>query len=108
MNLEDLKLKLKFLEDGDRVYKLETKVNDFYVVKDNGWYGVGIDIGLDKTEFYEKFENVKLLTKIKYFSNSNHKMLELITNQTELMEQFSLVSLILLINLIMNKLMKIL
>ncbi len=91
MNLEDLKLKLKFLEDGDRVYKLETKVNDFYVVKDNGWYGVGIDIGLDKTEFYEKFENVKLLTKIKYFSNSNHKMLELITNQTELMEQFSLV-----------------
>ena len=91
MNLEDLKLKLKFLEDGDRVYKLETKVNDFYVVKDNGWYGIGIDIGLEKTEFYEKFENVKLVTKIKYFSNSNHKMLELITNQTELMEQFSLV-----------------
>lgn len=91
MNLEDLKLKLKFLEDGDRVYKLETKVNDFYVVKDNGWYGIGIDIGLEKTEFYEKFENVKLLTKIKYFSNSNHKMLELITNQTELMEKFSLV-----------------
>ena len=87
MNLEDLKLKLKFLED----YKLETKVNDFYVVKDNGWYGIGIDIGLEKTEFYEKFENVKLVTKIKYFSNSNHKMLELITNQTELMEQFSLV-----------------
>ena len=37
MNLEDLKLKLKFLEDGDRVYKLDTEINDFYVVKDNGW-----------------------------------------------------------------------
>lgn len=58
MNLEDLKLKLKFLEDGDTVYKLDTKINDFYVIKDNGWYGVGIDINLDKTEF---LKNLKML-----------------------------------------------
>ena len=81
MNLEDLKLKLKFLEDGDRVYKLDTKINNFYVIKDNGWYGVGIDINLDKAEYFEKFENVRLITKIKYFSNENHKLLELITNK---------------------------
>ncbi len=78
MNLEDLKLKLKFLEAGDRVYKLDAKINDFYVIKDNGWYGVGIDINLDKTEYFEKFENVRLITKIKYFSGENHKLLELI------------------------------
>ena len=91
MNLEDLKLKLKFLEDGDRVYKLETKINDFYVIKDNGWYGIGIDINLDKTEYFEKFENVRLITKIKYFSNENHKLLELITDKADLIEEFSLV-----------------
>lgn len=91
MNLEDVKLKLKFLEDGDTVYKLETKINDFYVIKDNGWYGIGIDIDLDKTEYFEKFENVRLITKIKYFSNENHKLLELITNKTDLIEEFSLV-----------------
>lgn len=91
MNLEDIKLKLKFLEDGDRVYKLDTKTNDFYVIKDNGWYGIGIDINLDKTEYFEKFENVRLTTKIKYFSNENHKLLELITNKMELIEEFSLV-----------------
>lgn len=91
MNLEDLKLKLKFLEDGDRVYKLDTKINNFYVIKDNGWYGVGIDINLDKTEYFEKFENVRLITKIKYFSNENHKLLELITNKVDLIEEFSLV-----------------
>jgi len=91
MNLEDLKLKLKFLEDGDTVYKLDTKINNFYVIKDNGWYGIGVDIDLDKTEFFEKFENVTLITKIKYFSNSNHKLLELITNRTDLIEEFSLV-----------------
>ena len=91
MNLEDLKLKLKFLEDGDRVYKLDTKINNFYVIKDNGWYGVGIDINLDKAEYFEKFENVRLITKIKYFSNENHKLLELITNKIELIEEFSLV-----------------
>lgn len=91
MNLEDLKLKLKFLEDGDRVYKLDTKINNFYVIKDNGWYGVGIDINLDKVEYFEKFENVRLITKIKYFSNENHKLLELITNKIELIEEFSLV-----------------
>lgn len=91
MNFEDLKLKLKFLEDGDRVYKLDTKVNDFYAIKDNGWYGIGIDINLDKTEFFEKFENVRLITKIKYFSNENHKLLELITNKEDLIEEFSLV-----------------
>jgi len=91
MNLEDLKLKLKFLEDGDRVYKLDTKINNFYVIKDNGWYGVGIDINLDKTEYFEKFENVRLITKIKYFSNENHKLLELITNKVNLIEEFSLV-----------------
>lgn len=91
MNLEDLKLKLKFLEDGDRVYKLDTKTNYFYVIKDNGWYGVGIDINLDKTEYFEKFENVRLVTKIKYFSNENHKLLELITNKADLIEEFSLV-----------------
>lgn len=91
MNIEDLKLKLKFLEDGDMVYKLDTKINDFYVIKDNGWYGIGIDIDLDKTEFFEKFENVKLLTKIKFFSNNNHKLLELITNKADLIEEFSLV-----------------
>lgn len=91
MNLEDLKLKLKFLEDGDRVYKLDTKINDFYVIKDNGWYGIGMDINLDKTEYFEKFENVRLITKIKYFSNENHKLLELITNRADLIEEFSLV-----------------
>lgn len=91
MNLEDIKLKLKFLEDGDRVYKLDTKINNFYVIKDNGWYGVGIDIDLDKTEYFEKFENVRLITKIKYFSKENHKLLELITNKVELIEEFSLV-----------------
>ena len=91
MNLEDLKLKLKFLEDGDRVYKLETKINDFYVIKDNGWYGIGIDINLDKTEYFEKFENVRLITKIKCFSNENHKLLELITDKADLIEEFSLV-----------------
>ena len=91
MNLEDVKLKLKFLEDGDTVYKLETKINDFYVIKDNGWYGIGIDIDLDKTEYFEKFENVRLITKIKYFSNENHKLLELITNKADLIEEFSLV-----------------
>lgn len=91
MNLEDLKLKLKFLEDGDRVYKLETKINDFYVIKDNGWYGIGIDINLDKTEYFEKFENVRLITKIKYFSSENHKLLELITDKADLIEEFSLV-----------------
>ncbi len=91
MNLEDLRLKLKFLEDGDRVYKLETKINDFYVIKDNGWYGIGIDINLDKTEYFEKFENVRLITKIKYFSNENHKLLELITDKADLIEEFSLV-----------------
>ena len=91
MNLEDLKLKLKFLEDGDRVYKLETKINDFYVIKDNGWYGIGIDINLDKTEYFEKFENVRLITKIKYFSNENNKLLELITDKADLIEEFSLV-----------------
>lgn len=91
MNLEDSKLKLKFLEDGDRVYKLETKINDFYVIKDNGWYGIGIDINLDKTEYFEKFENVRLITKIKYFSNENHKLLELITDKADLIEEFSLV-----------------
>ena len=91
MNLEDLKLKIKFLEDGDRVYKLETKINDFYVIKDNGWYGIGIDINLDKTEYFEKFENVRLITKIKYFSNENHKLLELITDKADLIEEFSLV-----------------
>ncbi len=91
MNLEDLKLKLKFLEDGDRVYKLDTKINNFYIIKDNGWYGVGIDINLDKTEYFEKFENVRLITKIKYFSNENHKLLELITNKVNLIEEFSLV-----------------
>ena len=91
MNLEDLKLKLKFLEDGDRVYKLDTKINNFYIIKDNGWYGVGIDINLDKTEYFEKFENVRLITKIKYFLNENHKLLELITNKVDLIEEFSLV-----------------
>lgn len=91
MNLEDVKLKLKFLEDGDTVYKLETKINDFYVIKDNGWYGIGIDIGLDKTEYFEKFENVRLITKIKNFSKENHKLLELITNRADLIEEFSLV-----------------
>lgn len=91
MNLEDVKLKLKFLEDGDIVYKLETKINDFYVIKDNGWYGIGIDINLDKTEYFEKFENVRLITKIKFFSNENHKLLELITNKVDLIEEFSLV-----------------
>lgn len=91
MNLEDLKLKLKFLEDGDRVYKLDTKINNFYIIKDNGWYGVGIDINLDKTEYFEKFENVRLITKIKYFLNENHKLLELITNKGDLIEEFSLV-----------------
>ena len=91
MNLEDLKLKLKFLEDGDRVYKLDTQINNFYVIKDNGWYGVGIDINLDKTEYFEKFENVRLITKIKYFSNENQKLLELITNKVDLIEEFSLV-----------------
>ena len=91
MNLEDVKLKLKFLEDGDTVYKLETKINDFYVIKDNGWYGIGIDIDLDKTEYFEKFENVRLITKIKYFSNENHKLLELLTNKADLIEEFSLV-----------------
>ena len=75
MNLEDLKLKLKFLEDGDRVYKLDTKINNFYIIKDNGWYGVGIDINLDKTEYL----------------NENHKLLELITNKVDLIEEFSLV-----------------
>lgn len=91
MNLEDLKLKIKFLEDGDRVYKLDTRLNDFYVIKDNGWYGIAIDIGLDKTEFLEKFENVKMLTRIKNFSNTNHKLLEIISNQAELLENFALV-----------------
>lgn len=91
MNLEDVKLKLKFLEDGDTVYKLETKINDFYVIKDNGWYGIGIDIDLDKTEYFEKFENVRLITKIKNFSKENHKLLELITNRADLIEEFSLV-----------------
>lgn len=91
MNLEDLKLKLKFLEDGDRVYKLDTKINNFYIIKDNGWYGIGIDINLDKTEYFEKFENVRLITKIKYFLNENHKLLELITNKVDLIEEFSLV-----------------
>lgn len=91
MNLEDVKLKLKFLEDGDTVYKLETKINDFYVIKDNGWYGIGIDIDLDKTEYFEKFENVRLITKIKNFSKENHKLLELITNRSDLIEEFSLV-----------------
>lgn len=91
MNLEDLKLKLKFLEDGDRVYKLETKRNEFYVIKDNGWYGIGIDINFDKTEYFEKFENVRLITKIKYFTNENHKLLELITDKADLIEEFSLV-----------------
>ncbi len=91
MNLEDLKLKLKFLEDGDRVYKLDANINDFYVIKDNGWYGIGIDINLDKAEFFEKFENVRMITKIKYFSNKNHKLLELITNKECLIEEFSLV-----------------
>lgn len=91
MNLEDIKLKLKFLEDGDRVFKLDTKVNDFYVLKDNGWYGIGFDIGLNNNEFFEKFENVRLQTKVKYFSNNNHKLLELITNQIDLVEEFSLV-----------------
>lgn len=91
MNLEDVKLKLKFLEDGDTVYKLETKINDFYVVKDNGWYGIGIDIDLDNTEYFEKFENVILITKIKNFSKENHKLLELITNRADLIEEFSLV-----------------
>lgn len=89
MNLEDVKL--KFLEDGDTVYKLETKINDFYVIKDNGWYGIGIDIDLDKTEYFEKFENVRLITKIKNFSKENHKLLELITNRADLIEEFSLV-----------------
>ena len=91
MNLEDVKLKLKFLEDGDTVYKLETKINDFYVIKDNGGYGIGIDIDLDKTEYFEKFENVRLITKIKNFSKENHKLLELITNRADLIEEFSLV-----------------
>lgn len=91
MNLEDVKLKLKFLEDGDTVYKLETKINDFYVIKDNGWYGIGIDIDLDKMEYFEKFENVRLITKIKNFSKENHKLLELITNRADLIEKFSLV-----------------
>ena len=91
MNLEDVKLKLKFLEDGDTVYKLETKINDFYVIKDNGWYGIGIDMDLDKTEYFEKFENVRLITKIKNFSKENHKLLELITNRADLIEEFSLV-----------------
>ena len=91
MNLEDVKLKLKFLEDGDTVYKLETKINDFYVIKDNGWYGIGIDLDLDKTEYFEKFENVRLITKIKYFTNENHKLLELITDKADLIEEFSLV-----------------
>ena len=91
MNLEDVKLKLKFLEDGDTVSKLETKINDFYVIKDNGWYGIGIDIDLDKTEYFEKFENVRLITKIKNFSKENHKLLELITNRADLIEEFSLV-----------------
>lgn len=91
MNLEDVKLKLKFFEDGDTVYKLETKINDFYVIKDNGWYGIGIDIDLDKTEYFEKFENVRLITKIKNFSKENHKLLELITNRADLIEEFSLV-----------------
>lgn len=91
MNIEDIKLKFKFIEGEDIVYKLDSKVNEFYIIKDNGWYGVGVDIGLDKLEFYEKFENVKLITKMKYFSSKNHKLLELITNQTELREQFSLI-----------------
>ena len=91
MNVEDIKLKMKFLDQGERVLKLENTVNNIYIVKENGWYGIGIEIGMNENDYIERFENVVLNTKINYFSNENHKLLELITNQIDMLEQFSLI-----------------
>lgn len=90
---EDLKCKFKYMPEGDNVIEITTSLDDYkaYVVKDNGWYGVALELKLDINDYVEKFENVKLVTKIKNFSNENHKLLELITNKVEFLEQFSLI-----------------
>lgn len=93
MVIEDLKLKFKYIEDGDNVLKITNETDGFnaYVIKDNSWYGIGLEIELYDNDYLEKFENVSIVTKIKYFGNANHKLIEIITNKSELYEQFSLI-----------------
>ena len=93
MIVEDLKFKFKFIEDGDNILKLTDDNDKFnaYVIKDNGWYGVALEVEFFDNDYLEKFENVMILTKIKNFNNTNHKLLEIVTDKTELYEQFSII-----------------
>lgn len=93
MIVDDLKFKFKFIDDGDNILKItdESDKFDAYVIKDNGWYGIALEVDYFDEDYLEKFENVRILTKIKNFNNANHKLLEIVTDKKELYEQFALI-----------------
>ena len=93
MLLEELIRIFKYMDEDDRYIDLKDFVNNNckpFAIKDNGWFGVAIELKLDDMDFYEEFENGKVLTQIKNYENSNHKILELVSNEKEAVEQFAL------------------
>ena len=93
MLLEELIRIFKYMNDDDRYIDLKDFVNNNckpFAVKYNGWFGVAIELNLDDLDFYEEFENGKLLTQIKNYEGSNHKILELVSNDEATVEQFAI------------------
>ncbi len=93
MDKDDLKLKFQYIENGDNVYKINTDSEEYrvFIVKDNGWYGIGLEVDLSTAEYFEKFESVVITTKLKVYNSSTLKLLEIITEKKELYNEFSII-----------------
>ena len=91
MDKDDLKLKFQYIENGDNVYKIDSNNYNAFIVKDNGWYGIGLEVDIGASEYFEKFENVVITTKLKVYNSTPLKLIEIITDRIELYNEFAII-----------------
>lgn len=92
MDKDDLKMKFQYIENGDNVYKIDSSSSyNVFIIKDNGWYGIGLEVDISTNEYFEKFENVVITTKLKAYNSNPLKLIEIITDKTELYNEFAII-----------------
>lgn len=93
MLLDELIKIFKYMDNADNLMEisdlLHSKYTLFAIKEANGWFGVAIETKLDSLDFFEEFENGMLLTQIKHYRGENHKILALVSNEKESLEQFT-------------------
>ncbi|MBR2785635.1 MAG: PD-(D/E)XK motif protein [Clostridia bacterium] len=76
-----------YMKNGQTIMQIEN-TNNLYAVKEDGYFGVAVDIPMDAFDYEENFENILCVTRYKNFNDSNHKLFQIITDRLDHLDFF--------------------